>query len=44
MLTFTEFGRDLVDIIRESGLEPELFEVEGDAVGAGMVFGGRAPG
>lgn len=44
LLTFTEFGRDLPDHIRAAGLEPEVFEREGDATWAGMVFGGRAPG
>ncbi len=44
LLTFTEFGRDLVEHIRDVGLEPEVFEGEGDATGAEMVFSGRAPG
>ncbi len=44
MLTFTEFGRDLADHIREAGLEPEVFESEADPVGSEMVFSGRAPG
>ncbi len=44
LLTFTEFGRDLVEHIRDAGLEPKVFEGEGDAKGAEMVFSGRAPG
>ena len=44
LLTFTEFGRDLVEHIREAGLEPEVFDREGDEIGAEMVFSGRAPG
>jgi SAM-dependent methyltransferase len=44
MLTFTEFGRDLVDHMREAGFEAEVVTVDGDDTGAGMVFCGRAPG
>ena len=43
LLTFTEFGRDLVDHIREAGLEPEVFDTPDDDTGAGMVFSGRVP-
>ena len=44
LLTFTEFGRDLVEHIREAGLAPEVFEIADDPAGALMVFSGRAPG
>lgn len=44
LLTFTEFGRDLVDHIRAAGMEPEVHAAPGDATGASMVFSGRAPG
>jgi SAM-dependent methyltransferase len=44
MLTFTEFGRDLVDHIAAAGLEPEVFARDDDPIGAQTVFAGRAPG
>jgi hypothetical protein len=44
MLTFTEFGRDLVDHMREAGFEAEVVNLDGGGTGAGMVFCGRAPG
>jgi hypothetical protein len=45
MLTFTEFGRDLVEHMREAGFEAEVVSADGGAeTGAGMVFCGRAPG
>ncbi len=45
LLTFTEFGRDLTDYIREAGFEPEfLHDADAkDATGASMVFSARAP-
>jgi len=46
LLAFTEFGRDLVDHLREAGFEPEVFDASGapDATGASLVFSGRVPG
>ena len=45
LLTFTEFGRDLTDYIREAGFEPEfLYGADTkDETGASMVFSGRVP-
>jgi len=44
MLAFTEFGRDIVDYVREAGFEPEVYDVSGDETGALTVFAGRVPG
>jgi SAM-dependent methyltransferase len=46
LLTFTEFGRDLTDYIRDAGFEPEVLSGtdDKDQTGAGMVFSGRVPG
>ncbi|OOK66756.1 hypothetical protein BZL30_8314 [Mycobacterium kansasii] len=44
MLAFTEFGRDIVDYVREAGFEPEVYEVADDGTGAQTVFAGRVPG
>jgi hypothetical protein len=43
MLTFTEFGRDIVDYVREAGFEPEVYAGSDDGTGAEMVFAGRVP-
>lgn len=43
MLAFTEFGRDIVDYIREAGFEPEVYDVPGDDTGALTIFAGRVP-
>jgi SAM-dependent methyltransferase len=43
MLAFTEFGRDIVDYVREAGLEPEVYAGADDGTGAEMVFAGRVP-
>lgn len=43
LLTFTEFGMDLTERMREAGLEPEVFGPL-DGTGAELVFSGRAPG
>jgi SAM-dependent methyltransferase len=43
LLTFTEFGRDIVDYVREAGFEPEVYEGSGDGTGAQTVFAGRVP-
>ena len=46
LLTFTEFGRDLVDEIREAGFELEVPRGDHDwnETGAAIVFSGRVPG
>jgi SAM-dependent methyltransferase len=46
LLTFTEFGRDLTDHMREAGFEPEVLlgSDDPDETGAAMVFAGRVPG
>jgi hypothetical protein len=46
LLTFTEFGRDLTDHIREAGFEPEILHGsdDQDETGATLIFSGRAPG
>ena len=46
LLTFTEFGRDLTDHMREAGFEPEVLRGADamDETGAAFVFSGRAPG
>ncbi len=46
LLTFTEFGRDLTDHIRDAGFEPEILRGadDYDQTGATMVFSGRVPG
>lgn len=44
LLAFTEFGRDIVDYVREAGFEPEVYEVADDGTGAQTVFAGRVPG
>ncbi len=41
LLTFTEFGRDIVDYLREAGFEPEIYEGPDDGTGAQTVFAGR---
>lgn len=41
MLTFTEFGRDIVEYVREAGFEPEVYADTDDGTGAEIVFGGR---
>jgi SAM-dependent methyltransferase len=45
VLTFTEFGRDLTDHLRDAGFEPEVLNGtdDKDQTGAGMVFSGRVP-
>jgi hypothetical protein len=44
LLTFTEFGEDLVDHMRDAGFEPEVFRGADDPAGTGasFVFSGRA--
>ena len=46
LLTFTEFGADLVDRMREAGFAPEVLRGAGgrDETGASWVFSGRVPG
>jgi SAM-dependent methyltransferase len=46
LLTFTEFGRDLIDYIRDAGFEPEVLRGadDEDQTGATMIFSGRVPG
>jgi SAM-dependent methyltransferase len=44
LLTFTEFGRDIVDHMREAGFEPEVYTGFDDVTGAETVFAGRVPG
>lgn len=41
MLAFTEFGRDIVEHVREAGFEHEVHPVCGDDTGALTVFAGR---
>ena len=41
MLTFTEFGRDIVDYVRDAGFEPEVYAGCDDGIGAEIVFAGR---
>lgn len=41
LLTFTEFGRDIVDYIREAGFEPEVYAGSDGVTGAETVFAGR---
>jgi len=43
-LTFTEFGRDIVDYVREAGFEPEVYAGSDDVTGAETVLAGRVPG
>lgn len=44
LLTFTEFGRDIVDYVREAGFEPEVYAGSDDVTGAETVLAGRVPG
>lgn len=44
LLTFTEFGRDIVDYLREAGFEAEVFAMKDDPTGAETVFAGRVIG
>ena len=46
LLAFTEFGRDLVDHLREAGFEPEVYDAGGapDDTSLTLVFSGRVPG
>jgi SAM-dependent methyltransferase len=46
LLTFTEFGRDLVDHMREAGFQPDVMRGadDRDETGAAMVFSGRVEG
>jgi Methyltransferase domain len=44
LLTFTEFGRDIVEYVREAGFEPEVYAGSDDSTGAETVFAGRVPG
>jgi SAM-dependent methyltransferase len=45
LLTFTEFGSDLTDHIREAGFEAEVLRGadDRDQTGAALVFSGRVP-
>ena len=43
-LTFTEFGRDVVDYVREAGFEPEVYAGSDNVTGAETVLAGRVPG
>lgn len=44
LLTFTEFGLDLTDHIRDAGFEAEVFNGDGrDGTGATFIFSGRVP-
>jgi SAM-dependent methyltransferase len=45
LLAFTEFGRDLVDHLRDAGFEPEVFDDPSgeDRTGASVVFSARVP-
>ncbi len=43
-LTFTDFGRDIVDYVREAGFEPEVYGGSDDLTGADTVLAGRVPG
>ena len=46
LLTFTDFGRDLTDDMRDAGFEPEVFRGvnDSDVTGALFVFSGKATG
>ncbi|BBZ69200.1 class I SAM-dependent methyltransferase [Mycobacterium paraseoulense] len=44
LLTFTEFGRDIIDYVREAGFEPEAYLGADDGTGAQIVFAGRVRG
>jgi Methyltransferase domain len=44
LLTFTEFGRDIVDYVREAGFEPEVYAGSDEGTGAQTVFAGRVRG
>lgn len=44
LLTFTEFGRDILDYVREAGFEPEVYAGYDDGTGAEIVFAGRVRG
>ena len=44
LLTFTEFGRDIVDYMQAVGFEPEVYAKPGDASGAETVLAGHVPG
>jgi hypothetical protein len=44
LLTFTEFGRDILDYMREAGFEPEVYPGSDGDTGAEMVFAGRVQG
>jgi hypothetical protein len=44
LLTFTEFGRDIVDYLREAGFEPEVYAGSDNVTGAETVLAGRVPG
>jgi SAM-dependent methyltransferase len=41
LLTFTEFGCDILDYVREAGFEPEVYAGTDDVTGADTVFAGR---
>lgn len=41
LLTFTEFGRDIVSYLGEAGFEPEVYAGTDDITGAETVFAGR---
>ncbi|MEB3983903.1 class I SAM-dependent methyltransferase [Mycobacterium sp. 663a-19] len=43
LLAFTEFGRDIVDYVRDAGFEPEVYAGSDDGTGAETVFAGRVP-
>jgi SAM-dependent methyltransferase len=43
LLAFTEFGRDIVEYVRDAGFEPEVYAVPGDDTGALTIFAGRVP-
>lgn len=44
LLAFTEFGRDIVEYVREAGFEPEVYAGSDDGTGAEIVFAGRVTG
>ena len=46
LLTFTDFGRNLSDDMRDAGFEPEVFRGvnDSDVTGALFVFSGKATG
>ncbi|MGH3556280.1 MAG: class I SAM-dependent methyltransferase [Mycobacterium sp.] len=44
LLAFTEFGRDIVDYVREAGFEPEIYAGSDDGTGAETVFAGHVRG